>query len=96
MTLALALPTRDFLLRAWLAASGIAVAAVIMFGAVSGSPSTTVLATAVPESAPAPASATTDEPWVPGVMTFSGEREQRTTPLVFDDLDPNCLCIGFY
>lgn len=83
---------RDLRVRAGLAASGIAVAAAIVFGVVSAEPSPAVVATAVPEGAPAPAAATTEEPWVPGVMTFSGEREKRTTPLVLDDLDPNCTC----
>ncbi len=70
--------------------------AALALSAVLGQPTTTIINAAT--DAPAvPAGATTEEPWVPGVMTFSGERTPtQRLPILLDELDPECLCVGFY
>ncbi len=96
MTTAVALPLRTLVTRAWLAVIGLAVLAALVLSAVLGQPTTTTInaATDVPA---VPAAATTEEPWVPGLMTFSGERTPtQRLPILLDELDSECLCVGFY
>ncbi len=96
MTTAVALPLRTLVTRAWLAVIGVTVLAALVLSAVLGQPTTTTI-NATTDVPAVPAAATTDEPWVPGVMTFSGERTPtQRLPILFDELDPECLCIGFY
>ena len=91
MNLALAAPTRIPFSRARLAAGAATVAIALVLTAMFGEAST------VADTAPvSPAVTAIEEPWVPGVMTFSGEPAPRTAPISFDDLDPNCFCIGFF
>lgn len=95
MTFALASPTRDTFIRAWLAACAATVAVALVVAAMFGRTSTAAVADITP---PSLATATAEEPWTPGVMTFSGERTptQRTTPIATEDLNPDCYCIGFF
>ena len=96
MITALAFPLRTVVSRAWLAVIGATVLAAIVVSGVLGQPTTTTI-NAAAEVPAVPAAATTEEPWVPGVMTFSGERTPtQRLPLLLDELDPDCLCIGFY
>ena len=96
MTTALTLPLRTLISGAWLTVIGATVLAAVGLSAILGQPTTTTINAAADVPA-VPAAATTGEPWVPGVMTFSGERTPtQRLPILFDELDPNCLCIGFY
>lgn len=68
----------------------------LVLSVVLAQPTTTTInaATNVPA---VPAAAMTKEPWVPRLMTFSGERTPtQRLPILLDKLDPECLCVGFY
>lgn len=96
MTRALVLPMDTLVGRAWLAVmAAILFATFALTAALGGASTVATINEAAPMPAMPAAAPVAEEPWAPGVMTFSGERTPTDWSCVIMNDAPNCICAGF-